>query len=57
MKLVYKLNVIIDNKLKIRYINRTWPMGPSTRFSNFAQFQFLLNKFLLDIFHLIKRYP
>lgn len=33
MKLVHKINIIVDNKLKIGHISGTWLLGPGTRFT------------------------
>lgn len=54
MNLFHKINFIIDNKLKIRYINGTKTLKADIRFFSFARFQFWLNKFLLEIFHLVE---
>lgn len=41
-KLVHKINIIIDNKLKIRYISGTWPSRPDTRFTWFYYTWYLI---------------
>ena len=54
IKLIYKINIVVDNKLKIILINGNQPPEPGTKFPNFAWFQFLL---LLGIFYLMEPSP